>query len=90
MKSSKPLSSLIELSQNFPRYAHDLATKWVTSVEEDLEAELRQNRLHKVEAGRSLAWINGLQISFQDFDTFRYLYLSIAYPDIIQLTAMKK
>lgn len=69
--SSNPLDTLTSLAQDFPRVAHDLASKWIGNISEDLEAELARNGRNKVSPGMNLLWLNGMQVSEREVDTFR-------------------
>jgi len=57
--SSEPLSALIQLSQNFPKYATSLSRRVV--INESLADELHSNQL-RVQGGVNLFWMNGVPI----------------------------
>ncbi|KAG6827591.1 hypothetical protein H0H92_011214 [Tricholoma furcatifolium] len=70
--SSEPLSTLKQLSQNFPKYATTLARRVV--VNSSLAAELEVNGM-KAHAGGHALWLNGANVPDKDVNPFGLLRL---------------
>ncbi|OSX61274.1 glycosyltransferase family 24 protein [Postia placenta MAD-698-R-SB12] len=70
--SDEPLSTLIHLSQNFPRHATSLSRR--VTVSEDVEAEVQNNHA-KVAPGGNMAWLNGMLLQEKDMNPFGLLRL---------------
>lgn len=70
--SSDPLNALINLSQNFPKYATSLARRVV--VNSSISEELHSNSL-KAQRGVNMFWVNGLQVEAKDVNPFGLLRL---------------
>jgi UDP-glucose:glycoprotein glucosyltransferase len=70
--SPKPLTTLIHLAQNFPKYATSLSRRVVTNS--SVADELQSNSL-KVSKDISMFWLNGLQIDAKDVNPFGLLRL---------------
>jgi UDP-glucose:glycoprotein glucosyltransferase len=62
MGSHNPLSTLVHLSQNFPKYAHDLSTAWVPSISTDLQDVLESEERAVYPSGYNALWLNGARI----------------------------
>lgn len=73
LSSSDPLTTLVKLSQNFPKYASALAESPI-AVSDSLTAELQQNR-QVLEAGFNAVWLNGLQLTEGQMEPFALLKL---------------
>ncbi|KAL1746758.1 glycosyltransferase family 24 protein [Schizophyllum fasciatum] len=71
--SVDPLRTLLDLSQNFPRYAAPLA-RHAVHVNENVSEELRLNAL-KMQQGGSMMWLNGKGVSEKDINAFGLLRL---------------
>lgn len=70
MRSSNPLLSMRLLSEDFPIFAHPLATRWVSTVDQDIDAELLNNSMTKIEAGSSAFFLNNLQLLPHEMNQF--------------------
>ncbi|KAI8823410.1 UDP-glucose:glycoprotein glucosyltransferase-domain-containing protein [Fimicolochytrium jonesii] len=64
--SSNPLKSLVDISQNFPKFAHLLKD---TKLDDAVVAELRQN-MPKLAGIKNRMWINGLEKDLVHVDIF--------------------
>jgi UDP-glucose:glycoprotein glucosyltransferase len=80
--SSDPLKALVHLSQNFPKHAVSLARRWDVNRTEELgtkyeniESEVQAN-MHVVAGAGNMAWINGVSVSENDMNPFRYFFYS--------------
>lgn len=71
--SDDPLRTLLDLSQNFPRYAAPLARHSV-NINENVSEELHANSL-KIQQGGSMMWLNGKGVSEKDINAFGMLRL---------------
>lgn len=69
--SDEPLSTLIHLSQNFPRHATSLSRR--VTVSEDVEAEVQNNHA-KVAPGGNMAWLNGMLLQEKDMNPFGWVF----------------
>jgi len=67
MQSPEPLKALMEISQNFPKYATSLARR--ITVDEELETELKGN-WQKLQDGFSAVWLNGMVLQNSDVTVF--------------------
>lgn len=70
--SDAPLTALIHLSQNFPKYATSLARRVV--VNSSIAEELHRNSF-AVQRGLNAFWLNGLQVDARDVNPFALLRL---------------
>ncbi|KAL0959808.1 hypothetical protein HGRIS_011489 [Hohenbuehelia grisea] len=61
--STEPLATLVQLSQNFPKYASALARRVV--VNSSVETAV-QNNAQKVQGGINVVWMNGLILDDDD------------------------
>lgn len=77
--SSDPLKALSHLSQNFPKHAVSLARRWDSKRTEELSAKYEgieqevMANMHMVSGAGSMAWINGVQLTDNDMNPFRYV-----------------
>lgn len=74
LTSSSPLRTLKRLSQDFPRFAHKLATKWVPALNSSIADETRANQAQFVEGGRNVAWLNGMLLRDEDLKPFAWVH----------------
>lgn len=70
MSSEDPLTTLLEISSNFPKYSSLLAGQ---NISKDFLAEHRNNRNLLLPAGTNVIWMNGLQIQQRDMNAFSLL-----------------
>lgn len=70
--SSNQLEALTELSQNFPRYASELAHRVVLNV--SLVEEVQEN-YQKAQAGVNMMWLNGVTVDEKDINPYGLLGL---------------
>ncbi|KAJ6626996.1 glycosyltransferase family 24 protein [Mycena sp. CBHHK59/15] len=70
--SSEPLSTLAQLSQNFPKYVAALSRSVV--VNESLKEEVHLNQL-KAQAGVNVFWLNGAALAEKDINPLGLLRL---------------
>lgn len=70
--SSEPLTTLTQLSQNFPKYATSLARR--VFVNSSVSDELHVNSL-KAQGGINLFWLNGAVVEHKDTNPFTLLRL---------------
>ncbi|KAI0948225.1 hypothetical protein AcW1_009797 [Taiwanofungus camphoratus] len=70
--AEEPLSTLKQLSQNFPKYATSLARR--VTIDPDLLDEVEENQI-KAQGGASVAWLNGMVIHERDMNPFGLLRL---------------
>lgn len=70
MDSEDPLDTLINLSQNFPKYSSTVAAHNATK---ELRNEIRVNRARMIPPGYNVLWINGKQIDPRQIDAFSLL-----------------
>ncbi|KAJ6562664.1 glycosyltransferase family 24 protein [Mycena capillaripes] len=70
--SSEPMSTLAQLSQNFPKYMAALSRRVV--VNESLQEEVHLNQL-KAQAGINMFWLNGATLSEKDINPLGLLRL---------------
>ena len=75
--SSNALSTLKQLSQNFPRYASSIARRVVIS--EELEEEVVNNQA-KAQGGLNVVWLNGVQLTEADLNAFSCVCSSLLVP----------
>ncbi|THV04765.1 glycosyltransferase family 24 protein [Dendrothele bispora CBS 962.96] len=69
-ESSEPLLTLLQLSQNFPKYATSLSRRVV--VNEAFADELHSNQL-RVQGGINLLWLNGVPVPEKEVNPFGLL-----------------
>lgn len=70
VESSSPLSSLVQLSQDFPRYAHSIAQLEFDTTVRD---EINSNQRSIVGGGANGLWLNGLSVGVEESDPFRFV-----------------
>ncbi|KAJ7651981.1 glycosyltransferase family 24 protein [Mycena polygramma] len=70
--SSEPMSTLAQLSQNFPKYMTALSRRVV--VNESLQEEVHLNQL-KAQAGLNIFWLNGATLTEKDINPLSLLRL---------------
>lgn len=68
--SEDALSTLKQVSQNFPKYASAIARR--VSVNEELEEEVQTNHA-MAQPGVSMVWLNGAVIPETDMNPFAYV-----------------
>ncbi|KDQ52084.1 hypothetical protein JAAARDRAFT_489658 [Jaapia argillacea MUCL 33604] len=71
--STNPLTTLTKLTQNFPSYASLLARRVV--VDQELDQEIRNNQVGKVQGGISAMWLNGGVVGEGEVNPFGLLRL---------------
>ncbi|KDQ52112.1 hypothetical protein JAAARDRAFT_198531 [Jaapia argillacea MUCL 33604] len=71
--STNPLTTLTKLTQNFPSYASLLARRVV--VGEELDQEIRNNHVGKVQGGINAVWLNGGVVGEGEVNPFGLLRL---------------
>jgi UDP-glucose:glycoprotein glucosyltransferase len=67
MTSKDPLSTLSQLSQDFPKYAHKIST---VNLNDDLTNEIISNQRRFVKAGANAMWINGRKLEDDEINPF--------------------
>ena len=72
MAAADPLATLVNLAQDFPIHAHNLVTGWQPTINATIDAELRVNRMERLQGGTNLIRLNGLQVPDNDLNMFRY------------------
>ncbi|KAF9461692.1 glycosyltransferase family 24 protein, partial [Collybia nuda] len=70
--SSEPLATLMQLSQNFPKYATIVARRVV--VNSSIEEEIHENSL-KAQGGAHMFWLNGAAVRDKDVNPLGLLRL---------------
>jgi UDP-glucose:glycoprotein glucosyltransferase len=70
LDSSDPFTTLVKLSQDFPKYSSSVAAY---NASEDFLEEYKKNRQAGLPAGRNAMWINGLQIDPRQVDAYSLL-----------------
>lgn len=75
MHSANPLQTLRRLTGDFPKYAHSLATSWVTAVSPGIISELKETQSTIIDGGRNLFIMNGQQLQEADLKPFTFLRL---------------
>lgn len=65
--SKDPLDTLVKLSQDFPKYSSMIAAH---NISDNLQREIRTNRLEMLPPGVNALWINGVQIDPRQIDAF--------------------
>lgn len=70
MDSDSPLDSLVELSQDFPKYSSQVATH---DASRTLVDDIREKRGRILPAGVNVMWINGVQMDTRKIDAFSLL-----------------
>ncbi|KAA1082855.1 hypothetical protein PGT21_016846 [Puccinia graminis f. sp. tritici] len=64
LSSPSPLTALRHLTEDFPLIAHTLVNEWVPGrISRELRLELKENMEDGIPPGRSVVWMNGLQLS---------------------------
>lgn len=66
LKSINPLTALVDISQNFPKFAHLLKD---VKVDEELASGFAYNRA-RVSGRRNGLWINGMELDAERIDVF--------------------
>jgi UDP-glucose:glycoprotein glucosyltransferase len=67
MASNDPLSTLAQLSQDFPKYAHRISK---VALNEDMVNEITGNQRRLVKAGANAMWINGRKLEDDEINAF--------------------
>ncbi|KAI8343874.1 UDP-glucose:glycoprotein glucosyltransferase-domain-containing protein [Chlamydoabsidia padenii] len=67
MTSKDPLSTLAQLSQDFPKYAHKIST---VALNDDMVNEIISNQQRFVQAGVNAMWINGRKLEDDEINPF--------------------
>ena len=70
MDSANPLSTLKQLSQDFPRYASSIARRVVAS--DNITDEATRNSM-RTQTGLSLVWLNGALVSADKMNPFQWV-----------------
>lgn len=70
IRSKQPLSDMVQIAQDFPRYAHS-----ISQVELDHEPveEILINQESMPAPGLNVMWLNGLEIDDDQVDPFSYV-----------------
>ena len=68
--SPNPLQTLLELSQNFPKYATALARR--VTFEDELQEEILGNHA-KAQAGINAVWLNGAGVDEKFMNPYSYV-----------------
>ncbi|MBW0461395.1 hypothetical protein O181_001110 [Austropuccinia psidii MF-1] len=64
LSSPNPLSTLRDLSENFPKYANTLVSDWIPGkISHDLREEIESDEQSDISPGASSVWMNGLELS---------------------------
>ncbi|KZT07030.1 glycosyltransferase family 24 protein [Laetiporus sulphureus 93-53] len=81
-----PLSTMKQLSQNFPKYATSLARR--VTVDDNLSEEVENNQI-RAPGGANVAWLNGVTLHERDLTPFALLRLLRKERDImLSLTSL--
>lgn len=72
LQSGDPWSTLIKLSQDFPKHSSAMAT---VNTSQPIMNEMMANRETFLPPGYNVVWINGVQISARDFEAYAVLEL---------------
>lgn len=72
MDSDDPISTLLDVSANFPRYSAEIASH---ETSKDFVREHVTNRKLFLPAGVNLLWMNGLQVQSRDMNAYTLLDL---------------
>jgi len=67
LQSEDPWSTLIKLSQDFPKHSSTMST---VNTSQPILNELMANRETFLPPGYNIVWINGIQISSRDFEAY--------------------
>lgn len=70
MDSAEPLETLINMSQNFPKYSSVVASHGHSG---EMAQEIRHNRMKMLPGGYNIMWINGVQMDARQIDAFSLL-----------------
>lgn len=70
LNSADPFSTLLRLSQEFPRYSAAIAAH---DTEPDILEALEQNRRRMLPAGYNMMWMNGEELDSRKIDAFWFL-----------------
>ncbi|KAG8905722.1 hypothetical protein FRC01_008250, partial [Tulasnella sp. 417] len=73
LESSDPLTTLKQLSQNFPKYATSISHR-VNPLNESIVVALGEN-MRKVQSGANMVWMNGRPLQPTDMNPFALLRL---------------
>ncbi|RUS34131.1 hypothetical protein BC938DRAFT_482327 [Jimgerdemannia flammicorona] len=73
LDSPSSLGSLVQLSQDFLRYAHSIAQLELNDTVHD---EVQKNQNSVVEGGINALWLNGLTVGVQEINPFRPSHLA--------------
>ncbi|PTU25160.1 hypothetical protein P175DRAFT_0490224 [Aspergillus ochraceoroseus IBT 24754] len=68
--SEDPLNTLVNLSQDFPKYSSKIAAHNTTM---ELLRDIRSNRLGMLPSGANAMWVNGVQVDPRQIDAFSLL-----------------
>jgi UDP-glucose:glycoprotein glucosyltransferase len=71
LASQNPLNSLVQISQDFPKYAHIIAR---TKVDAAVRIAIKRSHASLVPGGVSKLYLNNLEIDLNTFDVFRYAH----------------
>ncbi|KAI0090064.1 glycosyltransferase family 24 protein [Irpex rosettiformis] len=81
--SDDALSTLKQISQNFPKYASAIARR--VTIQQDLEEEVQANHA-KAQPGVSMVWLNGLVVPETEMNPFALLRLMKKERNVIRAT----
>ncbi|CAG8627822.1 448_t:CDS:10, partial [Ambispora leptoticha] len=73
LSSQNPISTLVTLAQDFPKYSHSIVTKITLSNNKSLASEIHQNQQIHVAAGANAFWLNGMPFPIDSVDPFSLL-----------------
>lgn len=73
LESPNPLTTLKQLSQNFPKYATSISHR-VNPLNESIVVALGEN-MRKVQSGANMVWLNGRPVQATDMNPFALLRL---------------
>lgn len=71
LESPNPLTTLKQLSQNFPKYATSISHR-VNPLNESIVVALGEN-MRKVQSGANMVWLNGRPVQATDMNPFAYV-----------------
>ncbi|KAJ3197752.1 hypothetical protein HDU82_001379, partial [Entophlyctis luteolus] len=69
LASESPVESLLQISQDFPKYAHIIAKK---PVDPETRNSLLRNQRSIIQSGANGIFMNGIPIDFADLNPFRF------------------
>ena len=72
--SEEPLSTLKQITQNFPKYASAIARR--VTAQPELEKEVQSNHA-KAQPGVNMVWLNGLVVPESDMNPFLCVFLEL-------------